>query len=133
YALTNDAGGRFAIDASTGVVTVANSSLLDFETSASHLITVEASDGTLSSSHSFIIAVTDVNDVAPTITSGPTASEEENTSAANVVYAATAIDPDTVGTMSFALSGDDASLFGIDPVTGAVSFLSPPDYEAPAD
>ena len=36
YSLTDDAGGRFAIDATTGVVTVANGTLLDFETATSH-------------------------------------------------------------------------------------------------
>lgn len=45
YSLTNNAGGRFAIDASSGVVTVANGSLLDYETATSHTITVQASDG----------------------------------------------------------------------------------------
>ncbi|HMS03588.1 MAG TPA: cadherin repeat domain-containing protein, partial [Gemmatimonadaceae bacterium] len=32
YSLVDDAGGRFAIDPATGVVTVANGGLLDFET-----------------------------------------------------------------------------------------------------
>ncbi len=47
YSLDDDAGGRFAIDGSTGVVTVADGTLLDRETDASHSITVRAvsSDG----------------------------------------------------------------------------------------
>ncbi len=45
YSLTDDAGGRFKIDGNTGVVTVNDGSLLDFETDTSHNITVEASDG----------------------------------------------------------------------------------------
>ena len=44
YSLTDDAGGRFAIDA-TGVVTVANGAVLDYEAATSHTITVQASDG----------------------------------------------------------------------------------------
>ncbi len=40
YSLTNNAGGRFAINNSTGEITVANSSLLDFETNSSHTVTV---------------------------------------------------------------------------------------------
>jgi len=40
YSLDNDAGGRFAIDPDTGVVTVAGA--LDYESAASHLITVRA-------------------------------------------------------------------------------------------
>jgi len=43
YSLTNDAGGRFTIDSSTGVVTVADSRFLDGP--ASHVVTVQASDG----------------------------------------------------------------------------------------
>jgi hypothetical protein len=39
FSLTNDAGGRFAINSSTGVITVANSSLLDFESATSHFNT----------------------------------------------------------------------------------------------
>ena len=47
YTLDDDAGGRFAIDGSTGVVTVADGTLLDREAAASHNITVRAtsSDG----------------------------------------------------------------------------------------
>ncbi|WP_449394898.1 cadherin domain-containing protein [Devosia riboflavina] len=42
YRLTNDANGRFAINATTGIVTVA--SALDFETASSHSITIEATN-----------------------------------------------------------------------------------------
>jgi hypothetical protein len=44
YSLSNSAGGRFQIDAATGVVSVANGALLDYETARSHQITVRASD-----------------------------------------------------------------------------------------
>src|SRR5207248_2917987 len=44
YSLVDNAGGRFAINASTGVVTVADGTLLDYETVTSHQITVRASD-----------------------------------------------------------------------------------------
>ena len=59
YTLTSDAGGRFAIDATTGVVTVANGNLLVYAPATSHTITVQASDsqgGT--STYSFMIRVT---------------------------------------------------------------------------
>ena len=47
YTLDDNAGGRFAIDGITGVVTVADGTLLDREAAASHNITVRAtsSDG----------------------------------------------------------------------------------------
>ncbi len=57
YSLTNNAGGRFAINSSTGVVTVANGGLLDFETATVHTITVQASDGANVSSAQFTINV----------------------------------------------------------------------------
>ena len=44
YSLADNAGGRFAIDPETGVVTVANSSLLNHRLASSHTITVSASD-----------------------------------------------------------------------------------------
>ena len=43
YTLSDDAGGRFSIDSGTGVVTVANGTLLDFETATQHTITARAS------------------------------------------------------------------------------------------
>jgi serralysin len=65
YALTDNAGGRFAINASTGAIMVANGSLLDYETATSHQITVRTAD---QSGHvfdkAFTIAVTDVNEVS---------------------------------------------------------------------
>jgi hypothetical protein len=42
YSLDDNAGGRFAIDAASGVVTVADGTLLDRESAASHDITVRA-------------------------------------------------------------------------------------------
>lgn len=65
YSLSDNAGGRFAIDAATGVVTVANGSLLDFETAQSHQIEVLATsaDGS-TASQTFAVAVTDVADTA---------------------------------------------------------------------
>jgi VCBS repeat-containing protein len=67
YSLTGDtSGGGFTIDAATGVISVANSTKIDYETAAGHAYTVtaQASDGTLISSQIFTIAVTDV---APSI------------------------------------------------------------------
>ena len=62
FSLTNNAGGRFQIDATTGVVSVSDGSLLDGPTS--HTITVQASDRTGgASTKDFMI---DVTNVAPT-------------------------------------------------------------------
>jgi Ca2+-binding RTX toxin-like protein len=44
YSLTNNAGGRFAIDPNTGIITVANGALLDYETAQSQGIVTRATD-----------------------------------------------------------------------------------------
>ena len=63
YSLTDNAGGRFAINATTGVVTVANGTLLNYEAATSHTITEQASDGAGgTSSETFTIQVTNVNE-----------------------------------------------------------------------
>jgi Ca2+-binding RTX toxin-like protein len=61
YALYDDAGGRFAIDWSTGVVTVANDALLDYESGTSYNIIVRATDSFgLETDKSFTINVSNV-------------------------------------------------------------------------
>ena len=61
YTLDNDAGGRFAINAGSGVVTVAGA--LDREAAASHGIVVRATsaDGSFST-QAFTISLTDVDE-----------------------------------------------------------------------
>ncbi|WP_376695099.1 cadherin domain-containing protein [Wenzhouxiangella sp. EGI_FJ10305] len=78
YALTDDAGGRFQINAGTGIVTVADTSLIDFESATSHSITIVASDddGVDSSPASFTIAVTDVDSPPEFTSTGPFAVGE---------------------------------------------------------
>src|SRR5204862_81014 len=44
FTLSDSAGGRFAIDGSSGVVTVADATLLNYESNTSHDITVKAAD-----------------------------------------------------------------------------------------
>ncbi|MBI2254448.1 MAG: FG-GAP repeat protein [Proteobacteria bacterium] len=64
YTLTNNAGGRFAIDPATGVVSVANGVAIDYETAHQHTVTVRATDPEtgLYRDQSFDIAVEDVPD-----------------------------------------------------------------------
>jgi Ca2+-binding RTX toxin-like protein len=58
YALLDDAGGRFAIDPTTGVITVTDGSLLDYETADQHDIVIQVTDaGGLSDTETFSISV----------------------------------------------------------------------------
>ena len=70
YTLSDDAGGLFAIDGTSGVVTLAGQ--LDYETSTSHMITVLASstDGSESSSD-FMIDVLDEEEGDSGVTMSP--------------------------------------------------------------
>ncbi|MCW5623235.1 MAG: cadherin domain-containing protein, partial [Burkholderiales bacterium] len=136
YALTDDAAGRFVIDAGTGVVTVANGSLLDYESALSHQITVRATsaDGSFSEEN-FTIAVANANDSAPQITSdggGATTSVNvtENTTAVTTV---TATDADSPVLVYGIAGGVDSARFSIDATTGQLTFMTAPDHENPAD
>ncbi|WP_155741982.1 VCBS domain-containing protein, partial [Vibrio nigripulchritudo] len=76
YSLTNDADGLFTIDPETGVVTV--NVALDHETSDSHIIEITATseDGS-KSSQTFIINVSDIDEIAPEAP-GVTITEDAN-------------------------------------------------------
>ena len=134
YALDDNAGGRFTIDGATGIVTVANGSLLDREAAAAHDITVRATSADTSFATTVLtVALGDVNDTTPVIGSSPTPAAAENS--AGTAYTVAATDPDTTGgPLVYAIVGGvDAAQFSIDGSTGAVSFLSVPNFEAPAD
>ena len=71
-----------------------------------------------------------IDTAAPVFSSGATASLAENTPVTTEAYNATA-DGDTG--VTYTLGGADAARFDIDTATGAVTFKTAPDYEAPAD
>ncbi len=138
YSLDDNAGGRFAIDANTGVVTVANSSLLDYETATSHNIIIRATSAdTSSSTQSFTINLTDVNE------SGVSAISDSN-AAANVVLensangttvglTGLATDADATDTVTYSLDDDAAGRFTIDTNTGIVTVNGALDREVAAN
>ncbi len=138
YTLDDTAGGRFKIDAVSGVVTVDNGTLLDREAAASHNITVRAtsSDGSFNTAV-MTINLNSVNDNMPVITSngGGAAAVISLAENGTVVTTVTAIDADLPGqTMNYSIAGGaDAGQFAIDSATGELTFITPPDYEAPAD
>ncbi len=69
YELVNDAGGRFAIDSTTGAITVSNASLLDHDTADAHTIRVRATDsGGLTAEQDIVIQVRDTNEAPQDIT-----------------------------------------------------------------
>lgn len=109
-----------------------NTALVDhtFTASGTHIVTLTVSNGTLSGTSTEDVDVTGGSNQAPTITSG-NFTVSENTTAAGTV---TATDPDAGTTLTFSLvGGADQALFSIDATTGALTFNTAPDFEAPAD
>ncbi len=101
YSLDNSAGGRFAINSSTGVVSVADGSLLNFEAATSHSITIRATsaDGSFTTEN-FTINLTDVDefDVTPVSDSNPAANSLAENSANGSLFGITASASDADGT-----------------------------------
>ena len=93
-----------------------------------YLVTVEASDGSLTGSLDVVVTVRDVNE--PPVVSGVEAvGYAENGVGVVGTYAAT--DPEGV-TVTWGVSGDDGAVFGISS-GGVLSFGSSPDFENPDD
>jgi len=70
------------------------------------------------------------SNAAPTITSGGTFSVSENSTAVTTVVATDA----EANALTYSIAGgSDADKFWIDSGTGALTFLSAPDYESPTD
>ena len=136
YSLGADSsGGGFKIDPTTGVVSVADPSKLNFETTPGHTytITVNSNDGFISSSQNFTIAVTDVAPTTP-VDSNAAANAITEGAPANTTVGVTASSTDVNGpAVTYSLTGDTSGGgFKIDPVTGVVTVadVTKIDYES---
>ncbi|MGE8501468.1 MAG: retention module-containing protein [Pseudomonas sp.] len=137
YELTDNAGGRFAINASTGVVTVADGSKLDYENARSHNITVKAtsSDGS-SSTQVFTINLSNVNDNGVVISDTNSAANQVNENAATgttVGLTVRGVDGDAGATVTlYELIDNAGGRFTINATSGVVSVAdgSKLDYES---
>ena len=119
-------GGLFKIDVETGAITYVGSGE-NFEGHGNFELTVQASDGTLSTQVTVTVAVADVNE-APAFSSDSysftLAENEDGSSTAIAVGSVSATDPDTNSTMRYSIvSGNDAGLFEIDAETGAITYV----------
>ena len=93
---------------------------------------VQVSDGSLSVTQSYSFSITNTNE-APVIPSASFSIAEQSTSVGSI----SATDPDASSTLTYTLASgssavDDAK-FSINSTTGAVSFLSTPNFESPTD
>ncbi|MFL2485706.1 MAG: cadherin domain-containing protein [Gammaproteobacteria bacterium] len=113
-------GSEINIDSSTGVLTFVE--VPDYETKSSYSATVTATDGTNATTQDITVAINDLNDNTPELTSGTAYSADENQTAIGTVTATDA-DGDVI---TFSISGAEIN---IDSSTGVLTFVEAPDYE----
>ena len=132
YGISGTDAGDFTINANTGVITIDASP--NFEADPSYSIIVTANHANFDAiTRNVALAVNNLDEVAPTITSGATTTAiAENSGAGQVIYTATADDSsDVSGGVTFALASTapDNSAFTINATTGEVTLTANPDYE----
>ncbi len=133
YSLDDDAGGRFSINSSSGVVTVAGT--LDRETANSYDVTVRAtSTDTTTTTRTFTIALGDVDefDVGAVTDSDATSNAVNENAAIGTAVGVTAAASDadaTNNTITYWLDDDAGGQFAIDATTGVVTLNGALDYE----
>jgi hypothetical protein len=128
---------KFTINASTGALSFVTAPNFESPTDSNgdnlYYVLVKASDGSLNDVQTLAVTVAD-QDESVAITSDGGGSwagmgVDENGLAVTQVQASS-----VAGTIAYALAGGaDSALFEIDPVTGELSFIAAPDYEAPSD
>jgi hypothetical protein len=129
---------RFSLNTATGALTFLNSPNFEAPGSAAgtntYTVRVRASDAAGNSAvQTVTVNVTDLDEVSPIFAAGPTATASiaENTPASTVVHTASATDNVGVTAYAFDGSGADNNRFSINAATGALRFLSSPNFEAP--
>ncbi|MEY2926460.1 MAG: hypothetical protein RL367_937, partial [Pseudomonadota bacterium] len=139
YSISGGAdAAKFVIDAATGALSFIAAP--DFEVRADvgannvYNLIVQASDGALIDTQALAVTITNVNE-APVITSNGGAGSAAITINENLtaVMTVTSTDPEgTARTYSIA-GGADAAKFAINATSGALTFVTAANYEAPTD
>lgn len=121
------AGPAFAVNSQTGRITVANSSLLDFETNPSFAFTTTVTDNSgATDSATITINLTNVNE-APNV-DNVTFNVNEDSPNGTVVGTVIATDPDSTApnnTLTYSItSGNTGNAFAINSATGQLTVLN---------
>ena len=128
---TGNGEGKFAMDGSSGAITVAGE--LDHETTASYALTVQADDGNGGTATATVnITVTDVND-APSFGSATyDFSVAEDAAVGTAVGGVSATDADDDGLTYSIESGNGEGKFAMDGSSGALTVAGELDHETTA-
>ncbi len=132
YSITaGNEDGIFAIDSSSGKVTVADGSELDYEDTKSYTLTLAADDGNHTGSATVTMNVQNLNDNAP-VPTGITATIDENTANGTIVGIVRAADADAGSSFTYEMTnGNGSGAFAINEATGEVTVADETqlDYE----
>src|SRR4030065_42938 len=118
--------GGFAINAATGQITVLDSTVLDFETTPSFALTVQASDGTLTDTAVITVNLNNLNDNAPLINDAAVALDENSANGTNVYNVndgADDFDADGDALTYSITAGNALGGFAINAATGQITVL----------
>ena len=128
YSLSGADAEFFVVDAG-GELSVAGSTVLDYEERSEYSFTVTVSDGTLSATRDVTVSVTDENE-APAFEDSDALSIEVAEGTTGVIGSVAASDPDG-DELTYSLSGADAEFFVVD-ASGELSVASTTklDFEA---
>jgi hypothetical protein len=131
-----DDAALFTIDPVTGVLRFINAP--DFEAPGGdgdnlYLVRVRANAGAFSDTQTLTVTVGNVNE-APVITSHGGGDTATLTVVENSVFVGAVVASDPEGATTYSIAGGaDAALFTINATTGALTFLTAPNFEAPTD
>ncbi len=128
YSLINSAGGAFSIDTNTGVITVADTTQIDFESASTMDITVRATD-TGGLTYDEVLTIQIIDDDDPAVITGDTNYVGNEGDAVAGDLNATDEDGLTDGTYFTISAQSTHGIASIDAETGAWSFTpSDPDW-----
>ncbi|MCP4471262.1 MAG: cadherin repeat domain-containing protein, partial [Gammaproteobacteria bacterium] len=129
WAITaGNTGTAFAIDGSSGDITVNDGTQLDYETTSSYTLTVRVSDGTLTGTGTITVDLDDVNET-PVVTEATLTVDEDADIGTNIGTAA-AIDPDGNSLSGWKIiAGNTDDAFDIVSSSGEITVAQALDYE----
>ncbi|WP_353258857.1 esterase-like activity of phytase family protein [Prochlorothrix hollandica] len=133
----SDGNPAFAVNASSGALTVNDPDDLDFETSPSYGLTLTVTDpGGLTASTPVTVQITDVNEAPNFAAATGSVSLREHSSGGTLIQSLNATDPDGGDSLRFSITagngdrdGDGAVAFALDASTGALTVNDPDDLD----
>ena len=133
YALSGQDAAAFAIDATSGQLTVGTGTVLDYETKQSYTVTVTVTDpANDTDSISVTITVTDVNETPTFPAATATRSIVEGTAVGSALGAPFTATDDDKDPLTYSLDTAGAAVFTIDEQTGQVRTQAELDRETTA-